>query len=396
MATFPLATLACTISSTGISAPSYNDILSSITASFQSIYGSDIYVDPDSQDGQWLAILAQAINDSNSATVSVYNAYSPATAQGANLSSVVKINGISRNISSASTVDVLVGGQVGETINAGLVSDPNKNQWALPASVLIPGAGEIAVTATCQTPGAITLANGTTLEILNPQLGWQSAVAASDASDGSPVEMDAALRQRQTTSTAIPSLTVLEGIVGAVANVSGVTRYVAHENDTKTTDANGITANAIALVVEGGDAVAIATAIASKKTPGGPTFGSTSETVTNIYGMPLTINFSRPTDRAITVAISMKALAGYTSATGVLLQTAVSDYINAVAIGGGAAQAVEWDASIAAAKSIPGGSTFKISALTLTGPGGAGTPDVPLAFNQAASCTPSSVVLTVT
>lgn len=396
MATFPLATLACTISSTGISAPSYNDILSSLTASFQSIYGTDIYVDPDSQDGQWLAIIAQAINDANSATIAVYNAYSPATAQGANLSSVVKINGISRNVSSASTVDVLVGGQVGQTITAGLVSDPNKNQWALPASVLIPSAGEITVTATCQTPGAITLLDGTALEILNPQLGWQSAVAASDASDGSPVEMDAALRQRQTTSTAIPSLTVLEGIVGAVANVSGVTRYVAYENDTKTTDANGITANAIALVVEGGDAVAIATAIASKKTPGGPTFGSTSETVTNIYGMPITINFSRPTDQAITVAIAMKALSGYSSATGVLVQNAVSAYINVVAIGGGSAQAVEWDACIAAAKSVAGGTTFKISSLTLTGPGGAGTPDVPLAFNQAAFCTPSSVVLTVT
>jgi uncharacterized phage protein gp47/JayE len=394
--TYPLATLGPTISSTGISIPTYADVLASLTASFQSIYGSDIYVEPDSKDGQMLAIYAQAVNDANNACVSVYNAYSPATAQGANLSSVVKINGISRNVSSASTVDVLIVGQAGTTITSGVVTDSAENPWSLPATVNIPPAGEVTVTATCQTQGAIVLTSGSALQITTPTRGWQSATAAADAAEGAPVEQDPTLRQRQTTSTAIPSLTVMEGIVGAVANVTGVTRYAAYENDTKTTDSNGITANAIALVVEGGDATAIADAIAAKKTPGGPTFGTTSETVTNIYGMPIVINFSRPSYQAITVAISLKALSGYTTAIGVLVQTAVSDYINSVAIGGGAAQAVEWDSCITAAKSVAGGTTFKISALTLTGPSGAGSPDIAIAFNQAGSCTVDSVVLTVT
>jgi hypothetical protein len=65
MATYPLATLACTIDENGISAPSYADILASLQASFQSIYGSDIYIEADSQDGQWLATIAQIINDGN-------------------------------------------------------------------------------------------------------------------------------------------------------------------------------------------------------------------------------------------------------------------------------------------------------------------------------------------
>ena len=189
---------------------------------------------------------------------------------------------------------------------------------------------------------------------------------------------------------------MLEGTIGAVASVVGVTRYAAYDNDTKVTDANGIPGNSLAVVVEGGDVNAIAAAIAAKKGPGGGTYGTTSATVINIYGMPITISFFRPTYRAITAAASIKALPGYTTAIGTALQQAVSDYVNQVSIGGGPSGTVEWADALTAANSIPGSTTFKLTALTLSGPGGPGTPDVPLAFNQAASCTPASVVLTVT
>ena len=80
MATYPLATLACTIGSTGISAPAYSDIVASLQASFQLIYGADSYLGPDSQDGQMLAIYAKAQDDTNQAQIAVYNSFSPARA----------------------------------------------------------------------------------------------------------------------------------------------------------------------------------------------------------------------------------------------------------------------------------------------------------------------------
>jgi hypothetical protein len=81
--TYPLPTLAATVTDAGISAPPYADILLSLQASYRSIFGSDIYIDADSQDGQWLAIIAAAVNDCNAATIAAYNSRSPATAQGA-------------------------------------------------------------------------------------------------------------------------------------------------------------------------------------------------------------------------------------------------------------------------------------------------------------------------
>jgi uncharacterized phage protein gp47/JayE len=391
-----ITTTAPTVSAAGISAPTFADILDFLKAQYRAIYGPDVYLENDSKDGQWIGVIASAINDANAVAISVYNAFSPSTAQGANLSSVVKINGIKRSVSSNSTVDVTIVGVVGTTITNGVVEDTNNLKWDLPASVTIPPAGQITVTATCEQLGSVSAAPGTVTGIATPTRGWQTVTNASAAAMGNPVEEDPDLRIRQTSSTALPSLTVLDGIIGAVKAVSGVTRVAAYENDTETTDTNGIPGHRISLVIEGGDATDIATAIATKKTPGGGTYGATTITVPDVYGIPHPINFFRPTAQAITVATTLKALAGYSSVVGAAVQQAISDYVNSVAIGGGAAAGVEWDACIAAAKGVTGGSTFKIESLTISGPGGAGTPDVPLAFNQSATCTPASVALTVT
>lgn len=391
-----ITTTAPTISSAGITAPAYSDILDFLKSKYQAIYGADTYLEDDSQDGQLLAIFASSINDANAVAISVYNAFSPSTAQGANLSSVVKINGIARAVPSASTVDVTIVGVVGTTITNGVVQDTNQVKWDLPATVTIPPAGQITVTATCETTGAVSAAAGTVTTIATPTRGWQTVTNASAAAMGNPVEEDADLRVRQSSSTALPSLTVLDGIIGAVKAVTGVTRVAAYENDTNVIDSNGLPPHVISLVVEGGDATAIANAIAAKKTPGGGTYGTTQVVVTDVYSIPHPINFFRPTPQAITAVVNLKALAGYSSAVGTRVQQAISDYVNSVAIGGGSAGAVEWDACIAAAKGVVGGNTFKITSLTISGPGGAGAPDVPLAFNQSATCAPSSVIVNAT
>lgn len=392
--TTTLTTVAATIDANGITAPTYADVYAYFQAKYQAIYGTDVYIDPDSQDGQLLAVFAQAIADCNAVSIGIYNSFSPAKAVGAALSSNVKINGIQREAPSYSSADLTLVGQAGTTIANGIAKDGNNNQWALPATVTIPPAGQITVTAVCTTIGAVAALAGTINQIGTPTRGWQSVTNASDASLGAPVETDAALRARQTVSTALPSQTVLDGIVGAVANLPGVTRYAPYENDTNVTDANGIPSHSITLVVEGGDATAIANAIAVKKTPGGGTYGTTTIVTTNRYGMPVKINFFRSTDAPVSAVVAIRALPGYTSAIGVAMQVAIAAYITAVAIGGGDAQAVEWDNCISAAKAILGGNTFKIVSLTLTGPRGAGAPDVALLFNEAASCTADQVTIT--
>ncbi|WCM21351.1 hypothetical protein NDK50_07860 [Paraburkholderia bryophila] len=335
MATYPLATLACTITSTGITAPSYTDILNSLTASFQGIYGSDIYIDPDSQDGQWLATLAQIINDGNQTDVTVYNGYSPSYAQGAALSSQVKINGLRRDISSNSTAVVNVGGQVGFTITNGIAQDSNQNLWNLPATVTIPLSGTIPVTVTAQQPGAITAIAGSISVIYNPQQGWQSVSNPSAASPGNPVEMDSQLRQRQSVSTSLTALTPLQAIAASVANTPGIGRYKLYNNPSSSTDSNGLPSHSIAVVVEGGNIMTIAQTVEAKKSPGTGTYGTTQETVLDPAGVPVTINLFVLSEIGILVQVTVVPLTGYVSTTKTTIINAIVAYLSSFAIGQG-------------------------------------------------------------
>lgn len=394
MTTFPLATLGCTIDANGISAPSYADILGSLKVSFRLIYGSDAYLEPDSQDGQWLAVLASGFNDTNNGVIAAYHAFSPATAQGAGLSSVVKINGIARQVPSHSTVDVTIVGANGTVINNGQAGDAVGNKWALPAVVNIPPAGTITVTATCASAGAVSAPANSVIKILTPTLGWQTVNNVNPATIGAPVESDANLRRRQANSTAQAALTPLKAITGAVSALPGVLRLAADDNDTSATDANGVPAYSLAMVVQGGDALAIGQQIFAKKGPGAPTYGSTTVSVLDPFGVPKNVYFSRPTPEPIAIEISLHPLTGYTSSVGDAVQQAAVDYINAFAIG---------DDVITTKLYLPtnlyggpGSATFEIALIRVKHVGGAfGTADITIAFDQLATAQLADITLLI-
>ena len=394
MPTYPLDTLAPTVSVTGISAPSYNDVYQSLIASFKAIYGASIYVAPDSQDGQWLAILARAIYDSNQTAVSVFQAFSPTYSQGVGLSSLVKLNGLNRKIPTHSSASGVATGQAGTVISNGVVQDVTGNQWLLPASVVIPLSGEVAVTITASQSGSVLAPLGTINTIYNPQLGWQAFVNTADAIVGNPVETDAGLRLRQFASVATPALGIKEAIYAAVANIPGVGECTVYENDTGSTDHDGVPAHSVAVVVSGGDTNAIALAIASRKPTGAQTFGTTTVTVYDQYGLPTTIHYFTLTFVPVFFAVTLKARPGYVSTTGTEVKQALSDFINSLTIG----ESVYLSQASAAAAMIntQNGQSFYITAFTL---GLVSSPNladnVQILFNQRATCTPDNILIVV-
>jgi uncharacterized phage protein gp47/JayE len=395
MPTFPLATLAAQVTATGITAPAYTDILNSLIASFQAIYGSDILLTPDTQDYQMLAIFAAAINDSNQTAIAVYNGFSPVFAQGANLSSLVKINGLQRQIATNSTALVNVVGTAGTVITGGIVQDTNGNLWNLPPIVTIPGGGLISVTVTAQVLGAIAASASTITIIYTPQLGWQSVTNPAAATLGAPIETDAQLRIRQAVSTSLPAQTPLSAIAAAVANIIGVTRSLVYENNTSSTDSNGVPGHTISTIVQGGNSTTIAQTIEAKKSPGTGTFGTTTIVVNDPSGLPVSISFYILVLVPIYVNVTIKALANYVASSGVALQNAIAAFINNLPIGG----KVYYNQILSVAQQInlAIGSTYDVTVLqTGTAPSPTGTVDIVIPFNQAASCIVANVVLTTT
>jgi uncharacterized phage protein gp47/JayE len=391
----PLPTLCAQVTPSGISAPTYAEILESLRESFREIYGADAYIDADSQDGQLLAVFALAISDANQVAIAVFNAFSPTYAQGAGLSSLVKINGIARQVPSFSTATGTVVGVVGTIIEDGVVADENGNLWNLPASVTIPVEGEVEVTITSQEPGAIIAPAGTINVISTPTLGWQSFESTTDALAGNPVESDGTLRARQAVSTSIPAQTPLDSVYSALANLDGVGRLKVYENYTNSTDGNGIPAHSICVVISGGDVTEIAETIGQKKTPGASTYGTTSaDYVDPITGITYEIDFFVLATDTIKIAITGDALPGYVATTGETIKQSMADYINSLDIG----EDVEYLRLFVPAymNGSALGMTYQISGMTIAiGAGTPGTTDLPIDFNKAAICD-ADVDVTVT
>ncbi|EAQ3437089.1 hypothetical protein DSN09_14470 [Salmonella enterica subsp. enterica serovar Havana] len=388
--------LSATVTAEGISAPDYQTILDTLTSYFQQIYGSDAYLEPDSKDGQMVALVALAIHDANNTAISVYNCFSPATGYGAALTSNVKINGIARKGATNSTVDLLLTGTAGTTITNGTVKDTNNVIWRLPASVVIGVDGTVTVTAICSNSGAVAALAGTITTINTPTRGWTSVTNPAAAAVGAPAETDAELRIRQGQSVAIPSMTPFEGVDGAIANIAGVTRHKLYENDTGKTDGNGLPPHSISAIVDGGDVTEIARTIRGNKGQGVRTWGKTSVTVPDKYGNPHIISFSRPTDVPVYGKITLTVFAGYTSQIGVQIQQAVADYINRLMIGDQVLLSRIYSPANLGVVSGGNARYYDIQELLIgKSPEAVAAANINIAYDESASCKPENIIITV-
>ncbi|EGZ6267428.1 TPA: baseplate J/gp47 family protein [Salmonella enterica subsp. enterica serovar Java] len=388
--------LSATVTAEGISAPDYQTILDTLTSYFQQIYGSDAYLEPDSKDGQMVALVALAVHDANNTAISVYNCFSPVTGYGAALTSNVKINGIARKGATNSTVDLLLTGTAGTTITNGTVKDTNNVIWRLPASVVIGVDGAVTVTAICSNSGAVAALAGTITTINTPTRGWTSVTNPAAAAVGAPAETDAELRIRQGQSVAIPSITPFEGVDGAIANIAGVTRHKLYENDTGKTDGNGLPPHSISAIVDGGDVTEIARTIRGNKGQGVRTWGKTSVTVPDKYGNPHIISFSRPTDVPVYGKITLTVFAGYTSQIGVQIQQAVADYINRLMIGDQVLLSRIYSPANLGVVSGGNARYYDIQELLIgKSPEAVAAANINIAYDESASCKPENIIITV-
>ena len=378
----------------GISAPLYEEILTYFQGEARKIFGEDINLDADTQDGQLIAIFAAAVNDVNAQAIATYNSFSPLTAKGIALDNAVAVNGVTRQEATASQVDLRIIGQAGTTIINGVATDNFENRWLLPAQVVIPVSGEITVTAVAEELGAIEAAANSITKIGTPTLGWQSVTNPLAATVGVAVETDNELRDRQVQSTALPSVALWEGIIASLLNLDGVTRVSGVNNDTDTVDSNGIPAHTIAMIVEGGQVDEIGETIFLKKCEGTGTFGSVSTTYVDEYGFPHNILFSRPTIVPIYVTLTINPAANYLSSVANELQERVVTYINSLSIG----TSVNIGRVLASAlTSCPTVDTrFDIVSITMgTSAEGQSGASVPIKWNEAALCSIENVTITV-
>ncbi len=322
-----------TITAAGFSLPTFDEVRAYLVSRFQAIYGADIYLGNDSQDGQLLSLFAQMIHDCNSLGQEIWASFDPQASSGVPLSRVVKVNGLERRVPTYSVAVLRVVGVWGLTVLAGALAEDDQGfQWVLP-EFTIPVSGEIAVTATCTTIGAIRAPAGSINRIATPTAGWQEVSNPAEAAVGAPVESDAQLRIRQRVSTMIPSTSPLGALIGALASLPNLTFVKVYENDTDLPDAYGIPRKSLAVVVSGGDVHQIADVIAQTKTQGVATYGRFDVVSENTAGVPDRIFMSVRNFVFIDVELTVRARDTFTLDIQASLQQAVAAWISALDLG---------------------------------------------------------------
>jgi len=321
------------IDATGLHIPTYQDILEDQIQQARNIFGQDIYLGIDSQDYQYLSTFALKISDTLQAIQFAYDSRGPGTAIGSGLDGLIKLNGIARSPATYSTAVETLTGTPGTVITNGVIQDVSNYYWNMPSTVTIGFGGTVDVTVTCQNPGPIAANPGDINIIATPTYGWASAANTLAAIPGTSTEADSQLKARQAISTAQPSLTVLEGVKGAIAGVLGVTRSKVYENDTDSTDLNGLPPNSITALVEGGADSEVAQVIFKKKGPGCKANGTTVVSITDQFGDINPIGFYRPSYVDIDVVISVTQLTGYTTQMTANIKTAIAAFLNAMNMG---------------------------------------------------------------
>lgn len=325
------------IDAQGVSIPDFNSIYASLRSSFQTIYGlseDSLPMDEaDNPDVVFLSLVSLSIYNAYTMALSVYNSFSPMTAQGNGLSQIVQINGISRKKATKSTVDLTLTGIAGVEIDHGKVKDTNNQTWDLPAKVTLDASGQAIVTATAEDMGAIYAPVGTVTSILTPTRGWKTVTNTTASAMGLSVETDAELRARQFMSTSLASQSIKNGVISALLAISGVSYVRVYENDTSVVDANGLPPHSVSAVVEGGDESVIAGVIQNKKSLGVSTFGTTDVTVSDEKGIQSVIHFFRPTEKPVFIAITLHAFQGYLNNIETQIKNNILGYFKALSIG---------------------------------------------------------------
>ncbi len=322
------------IDADGIHIPTYTDIMELLIQEYKTIFGEDVYLEPESPDYQLLSVFARHLDDYAAIAVDVYNARNPNYATGNSLDLLLPINGMSRKPATKSEVTLTISGDANVVLPAGSkVIDNDGYIWSTAEDFTIPSGGTGTVGATCDTAGAISAPAGTITGIYTPIVGWNAVTNAANATPGNNVETDAEVRARRNLLFSKAPNGTAEATVSALMSLPDVQFVTFVYNDYDTTDARGLPPHSQCALVQGGDSDAIAETVLNTKAPGIQTYGNTTVNVIK-DGTTYPVKFTRPTERTVTVTVTVKKLAGYSSTRCVpIIKGSIAEDINNLGVG---------------------------------------------------------------
>ena len=278
----------------GLTVTTQAEQVSNFTTGLQGIYGSDINLASNSPDGQQMMLFIQAILDLANLLLQINNMFDPDNAVGVILDQRVAINGIQRQAGTFTVTNVTI--TTSQALNLyGLdqsvqpiytVADNAGNQWQLQTTQHISGPGTYVFSFQAANPGATLTTINTITVPVTIVLGVTSINNPTTyTSLGINEESDPTLKIRRQKSVSLASQGYLAALRAALQNINGVTSAIVNENTGATPNSDGVPGHSIWVIVAGtASALAIATAIYTKRSSGCGMYGQQSYIITQVDG----------------------------------------------------------------------------------------------------------------
>lgn len=365
-------------------------------------------LDPSTPDGLKIAHDAEIFSALDELGQQAYNSKDPNKATGQDLDVLCALTGTFRSAGTASTINLTMSGVAYTTIPAGVrvESTETGTRWTLDSDTILDGTGTATAQFTCEDVGATEASIGTLTKIVDTVGGWSSVTNAGTPSLGTNAQTDAELRVERNKAVGRPGVNQIDSMLGELFAVDGVRRVKLYENDTDTTDSNGLPAHSIAPIVDGGTDADVAMAIYLKKNPGVILYQAgtaASYTVTSPTYPTNTklIKFSRPVAVPITIAVTVVDDGSLPSDIETLIKEAIINYATGELFdtNGGfdydgfdiGDDVIYFRMLTPVNKVVDGYGQSYVSAMTVNG----GTSTIAIAFNQLASFSTSNITVTV-
>jgi len=294
----------------GIQVQTFQEIYDELAAGYRAIYGEDINLDADSPDGQRVAIEAQLVLDAQSFGALEYNQRDPDFALGQSLNSIIKLSGITRRPATRSQVDVSIVTDRPMTLPEDYAVEDDLGQAWTTLNAIDIIAGATTVTLFAENFGAVEADPATIVNPVTVVIGVLSVTNPLAAVVGIDEETDQELRVRRNGSLETPQSSSTGRMFTALASLTNVTDVVVYENDTDITDADGIPAHSLWIVVEGGAVSDIVETMVKNKTGGkgmvGAVTGTFNESVLRPDGSTFVIVHTMTFDRPSIVPVMVR------------------------------------------------------------------------------------------
>lgn len=327
------------LNESGVIVPDTGDILADVQAEFQTAFGADLVLDPETPQGLLITAetLARASVARNNAALA--NQINPNIAGGVFLQAICALTGLDVPTATFSVIeDVLLTGQPTTVVPAGSQARTAANDIFMTISdvtLVDNGAGLGVALADFQAvvagpvPAVIDA-----LAFIMPGgvLGWETVLNHLNAAVlGTDAPSDAAIRTLRANTLALQGIGLPEAMISILNDTPGVRSLAFRENVTDATlviDGISLVEHSVWVCVQGGTDADVALALLTGKSLGANWNGATTVNVVEASsGQTYPVKFQRPTETPVFVRVTIRPVTSLADAQA-SVKAAVVAYAN--------------------------------------------------------------------